>query len=78
MAMTEAQKRANAKWNKENLPLIYDQTSIRFPKGKLAVAQAHAKFMGESTNAFFMRAVDEAIIRDITEKKKKAPAPSNT
>ena len=77
MALSESQRRACDKWNKEKSPSRYDRTTILFPKGKLAIAQAHAKYIGESTNSFFMRAIDETMVRDITEKKKKTPAPSN-
>lgn len=37
---------------------------VRVPKGKRQEIQEHAEKMGESTNAFIQRAIDEAIARD--------------
>ena len=43
---------------------LLDEIKLRVPKGQRALIQAHAKKMGESTNAFIKRAVDEAVERD--------------
>lgn len=46
MAITEAQKRAVAKYNAAN----YDRIEIKVPKGRKADVDAHAKSKGESVN----------------------------
>ena len=46
MAITEAQKRAVAKYNAAN----YDRIEIKVPKGRKAAIEAHAKSKGESIN----------------------------
>lgn len=60
MAYSEAQKRATAKYMKENL----DEIKIRVPKGKKAEIKAHADSMGESINGFITRAIDNQISHD--------------
>ena len=60
MAPSEAQKRATAKWQKEKV----EEIKFRVPMGEKFRIQQHAKTMGESTNAFIFRAVNEAIKRD--------------
>lgn len=60
MAVPKANQRAVAKYVKNN----YDDIKVRTPKGKRDVIQAHAEALGESTNAFINRAIDEAIERD--------------
>lgn len=45
-----------------------DGITFRVPKGQRAIIQEHAKKMGESTNAFIKRAVDEAMERDNNNK----------
>jgi len=63
---TEKKKLSNERWNSANL----DRLSIAVPKGKREVINAHAASMGESTNAFIGRAIDEAMEND---KKRSAP-----
>lgn len=46
MAITEAQKRAVAKYNAAN----YDRIEIKVPKGRKSAVEAHAKAKGESIN----------------------------
>lgn len=58
MAMSEAKKRANEKWNNENLKKKYDRIQIVVPKGKKEIIQSAAKASGESVNAFINRAID--------------------
>lgn len=62
MAPSEAQKRATAKWQKEKV----EEIKFRVPMGDKSRIQNHAQDMGESTNAFIYRAVNEAIERDKT------------
>lgn len=58
MAMSEAKKRANEKWNNENLKKRYDRIQVVVPKGKKEIIQSAAKASGESVNAFINRAID--------------------
>lgn len=60
MAISEARKRANAKYNAK----AYDRIQIVVPKGKKAVIKAHADKHSESVNGFINRAIDETIERD--------------
>ena len=64
MALTEARKRANAKYNAK----AYDTFLVRFSKGDKAKVEAHAKKRGESVNAFIQRAVSETMQRDTQER----------
>lgn len=61
MANSEALKRAIKKYDQEKI----DRISLRVPKGKKEVIQAHAAKQGESVNAFLNRAVNEAMERDL-------------
>lgn len=42
----------------------YDRINVQVKKGKKEQIQAHAQAMGESTNAFINRAIDEAMEND--------------
>ena len=67
MSVSEAQKRATLKWQKEKTDEVVHQTEeIRFrvPKGERARIQAHAEQHGESATAFIKRAIREAMERD--------------
>lgn len=44
--------------------LSYPNIRIRVPKGDKAKVQEHAASMGESTNAFVVRAINETMRRD--------------
>lgn len=57
---TEARKKANEKYLKESV----EDIRIRVPKGEKAKVQEHAANMGESTNAFVVRAINETMNRD--------------
>lgn len=46
MAITEAQKRAVAKYNAAN----YDRIEVKVPKGRKQAVEAHARERGESVN----------------------------
>lgn len=60
MAISDARRRANEKWQKEKA----EDIKFRVPKGKKFLIQEHTKKTGESVNAFLNRAVDEAIAND--------------
>ena len=61
MPLSEAQKRANKKYEAKN----YERFQIMVRKGEKAAMQAFAKRNGESFNGFVIRAIKEAM-----EKKK--------
>ena len=60
MAISEAKKRADKKWQTEKV----DDIRVRVPKGQREVIQSHAASQGESVNAFINRAVKETMERD--------------
>ncbi len=64
MAISEAKKRANKKWNQENMAKLYDRVVALFPKGKGDIVKKHAADRGESLSGFINRAVDETMERD--------------
>lgn len=57
---TDARRKASAKYLKESV----EDIRIRVPKGDKAKVQEHATAMGESTNAFVVRAITETMNRD--------------
>lgn len=57
---TVARKKANEKYLKESV----EDIRIRVPKGDKAKIQEHAASIGESTNAFVVRAIDETMKHD--------------
>lgn len=65
MAISDAQKRAVAKYNAAN----YDRVELRLDKGQKDVVKAHAEARGESLNAFVNRAISETMERDSNELK---------
>lgn len=61
MAVSEAQKKATAKYEQQN----YDKVLLRLlEKGKKDKIKAHADSKGESLNGFINRAIDETMVRD--------------
>ena len=48
--LSEARKRANKKWNDENMSKKYDRIQLVVPKGRKADIDAYAKSRGESVN----------------------------
>jgi len=48
--LSEARKRANKKWNDENMAKKYDRIQLVVPKGRKADIEAYAKAKGESVN----------------------------
>ncbi len=59
--VSKAQQRAVHKYVKNN----YDRIELTVPKGRKAEIKAYAESHGESVNAFIVRAVNEAITREI-------------
>lgn len=64
MAISEAQRKAVAKYNAAN----YERIELRVEKGKKDLIKAHAETHGESLNSFVNRAIDEAMQRDSADK----------
>ena len=64
MPMSEAKKRANKKWNDENLKAKYDRIQLVVAKGEKERIKAHALKMGETVNSFINRAIKETISRE--------------
>lgn len=62
MAISEAQRKAVAKFNAAN----YDRVELRLPKGKKQVLKDHAESRGETLNGFVNRAINETVERDST------------
>lgn len=60
---TEAQAKAAKKYLKESV----EDIRIRVPKGQKAVIKDHSDKMGESINAFVIRAINETMNRDNQE-----------
>ena len=57
---TEAQARSAKKYLTETV----EDIRIRVPKGRKTVIKSHSDKMGESMNAFVVRAINETIGRD--------------
>lgn len=57
MAISEAQRRAVAKYNAAN----YDRIELRVEKGRKEQIQAAAEARGESVNGFINRLISEAL-----------------
>lgn len=60
---TEAQKKAASKYLHETV----EDVRIRVPKGQKDIIKKHAESMGESMNAFVLRAINEAMAREASE-----------
>ena len=60
MSPTEAQKRANAKYNAK----AYDRIELKVKKGKKEVIKSHAENHGQSLNGFINEAIDEKMNRE--------------
>ncbi len=60
MPASKAQQKAVAKYESAN----YDKVLLRLEKGKREKIKAHAESMGETTNGFIKRAIDNQISRD--------------
>lgn len=68
MAISEAQRRAVAKYNAAN----YERVELRLKKGKKDTVKAHAYSYGESLNEFVNRAIDCQMERDGAERPQEA------
>lgn len=60
MAISEAQRKAVAKYNAAN----YDRIELRIEKGQKQALKEHAEARGETLNGFVNRAIQEAVERD--------------
>ncbi len=71
MPISEARKRANAKYNLK----AYDRIELKVPKGKKELIRKYAEEHGESVNSFIGRAISEAMgavpRKNVSEAKKK-------
>ena len=65
MAISEARKQANKKWNDSNMKERYDRIQLVVPKGKKEIIQACVQASGkkESVNAFINRLIDAELER---------------
>ncbi len=61
MAMSEAKKRANKKWNVANMKERYDRIQLVVPKGRKDEIQAAAEAQGQSVNSFINHAIDKVM-----------------
>lgn len=61
MAISESQKKAAAKYINEKT----DEIKLRVPKGQKEIIKNHATSNNESMNEFIIRAIREAMERDI-------------
>ena len=64
MAMSEAKKKANKKWNDENLTEKYDRIQLVVKKGEKDTIKAAADKAGQSVNAYIAQAIRERMGRD--------------
>ena len=60
MALTEAQKKANAKY----IAKAYDRIELKVKKCRKDLIKAHAESKGESINGFVNRAINETMERE--------------
>ena len=60
MALSEAQKKAVAKYNAK----AYDRIELKVPKGKKSIIKEFAESKGKSVNGFVNEAVDEKMERE--------------
>lgn len=67
MALSEARKKANKKWNDENQKKLYDRIQLVVHKGRKEIIKAHAESRGESVNGFINRAIDHTMEQDKEE-----------
>ena len=65
MAISDAKKKANKKWNDENLKEKYDRIQLVVPKGQKQKIQEHVKSSGKSVNGFINESIQEKMQRDL-------------
>ena len=68
--MSEARKRANKKWNDENMAKKYERIQLVVPKGRKEEIEAFAKERGESVNGLMNQLVREAMNKTEEEWKR--------
>lgn len=56
MALSDAKRKANKKWNDANLTARYDRINILVPKGQKAIIEEAAKRAGESISQYMLKA----------------------
>jgi len=61
MAISEAQKRAVARYNNAN----YDKLTVRIKKGQRDILKAHAEEQGESLNGWIVSAIKAKLKQDV-------------
>lgn len=59
--ISEARKRANKKWNDENMAKKYDRIQLVVPKGRKSDIEAYAKTKGESVNGLMNTLLCDAL-----------------
>jgi len=59
--MSEAKKRANKKWNDENLNTRYDHIHLALPAGYKEKLKAAAEEKGEKVNEYIRIAIDQRL-----------------
>lgn len=59
--LSDARKRANKKWNDENLNKKYDRIQLVVPKGRKSDIEAYARSQGESVNGFMNMLIRDAL-----------------
>lgn len=62
--ISEAQKRANKKWNDAHMKERYDRIQLVVPKGKREEIKARASDLGLTVNAYVLRLIDEDLSDD--------------
>lgn len=60
-ALSEARKRANKKWNDENMTKKYDRIQLVVPKGRKEEIESFAKAQGESVNGLMNKLLRDAM-----------------
>ena len=65
--ISEARKRANKKWNDENLNTRYDHIHLALPAGYKDRLKTAAKAEGETVNEYIRNAIDQRIGNEGTE-----------
>lgn len=65
MAISEARKQANKKWNDANMKDRYERIQLVVPKGKKEIIQACVKVRNkkESVNSFINHLIDDELER---------------
>ena len=59
--ISEARKRANKKWNDENMAKKYDRIQLVVPKGRKSDIEVYAKVKGESVNGLMNALLCDAL-----------------